>query len=313
MNKDNVVRTHTATTELHIPSYTDSTSRNLKAFRANKSLSVILKILRSLCAISPALAVRFSTFLFLHPRRKTLNYVLLPEGYQKIQIVHNLKKLVAYQWGHGERTIILVHGWESHLGHMIPLIQPLVNAGYKVIAFDGPAHGHSPQLMTNMIDFGNAVMAAIEQQDPVYAVIANSFGAAATSLMLEREPHIKLEKLVMLSPMNHIRQHIDIFEKILGYPANMHARIIEHINKSLPLPIERCDVTEAVKNISTPALIVHDLDDAVIPAKGTLDIAVNYEGSILKNTEGLGHRGVVRHATVHKWILDFLAQDDALN
>ncbi len=306
MTKSKLATSHLSNIRTYPKVHNREKSITYKSFQPNKFLSLSLKCLRSLCRLSPTLATKVSTFLFLRPRRKMLNYILLPEGSKKIEVVHNLKKLVGYEWGTDDKTILLVHGWESHLGHMAPLIQPLVNAGYRVIAFDGPGHGQSPQLLTNMVDFGNAVLSAAEQYAPIHGIIANSFGAAATALMLGREQHVKIDKLVLLSPMNHILQHIRIFQSILAYPDDFQERIINDIAKALPISIDKCDVRQAVQNIHVPGLIIHDLDDQIISPKSSLDIASNYKGSVLKHTEGLGHRGVLRNTNVQQWICNFL-------
>ena len=291
---------------------TESASKsNLKAFKTNWGMETFLRTMRFLSVVSPLLAAKVGTFLFLRPRRKPITYVKqLSDGATKIHVIHNEKKLVAYQWGTGDKAILLVHGWESHLGHTLSLVRPLVDAGYKVIALDGPGHGQSPQFFTNMIDYGNAVKGALEQHGPFYAVVAKSFGGAATSLMLSREPYIQPDKLVLLSPMKHLLQHIGIFEAILGYPASMHTHIVNRIQRSIPLPIEDCDVREAVATFQMPGLIIHDLDDQVIEAEGSLEIAKKYPQSILKNTLGLGHKGLIHDQQVQQWIVDFINQDE---
>lgn len=281
--------------------------RNLQSFKKTRKEVMLARITGALFAINTPFAVRAMTFLFLRPRRRHNSYLdLMPPGATPIAVYHNLKKLVAYRWGTGEKTILMVHGWESHLGHMLPMVEPLVNAGYSVIALDGPGHGQSPQLLTNMVDYGDAVHSAIEQHGPIYAVIANSFGGAATSLMLGREPQVDIEKLVLLSPMKHILQHIDIFEEVAGYPERHRDALYASINRQMSAPIESCDVADAVKNFDMPGLIVHDLDDRVIPAAGSAEIAKNYAGSILKHTTGLGHKGLVRNRKVQAWVMHFL-------
>lgn len=280
---------------------------NLTAFRTNPSLERFLRIMRTLSTYSPGLAAQVSTFLFLRPRRKALTYMNeLPAGGRKIHILHAQRRLVGYEWGSGRRKVLLVHGWESHLGHMLPLVQPLVAAGFKVIAMDGPGHGQSPGHLTHIIDYGDAVGQALRQFGPFTAVIASSFGAAATSLLLSREPQLKVQGLIMLSPMKHIWQHIQIFEKILGYPPAMHERILANIARRVAVPLEDCDVARAVGRFPFPALIVHDQEDAVIPAAGSREIAAAYPGSVLRITQGLGHRGLVSDRQVQRWILDFL-------
>ena len=45
-------------------------------------------------------------------------------------------------WGDGP-TVYLVHGWGGHRGQLRSLVEPLVDAGLRVVAYDAPAHGDS--------------------------------------------------------------------------------------------------------------------------------------------------------------------------
>ncbi len=50
--------------------------------------------------------------------------------------------LSALRWGQGP-TVLLMHGWEGRPTQFASLINALVDAGYTVVALDGPAHGRS--------------------------------------------------------------------------------------------------------------------------------------------------------------------------
>jgi omega-6 fatty acid desaturase (delta-12 desaturase) len=284
-----------------------TTNHELRSFNARGLLGAYVRFLRALCKVNPALAIQLATPLFFHPRRKRYSYVGdLPTGYEAIGVYHNLKKLTAYRWGKGDRTILLVHGWEANIGAMITLIRPLLLADYSVIALDGPGHGNSPQQATHMVDFGDAVMQTIAQHGPIYGIVANSYGAAATALMLNREPQIHVDKLFLVSPMNHIQQHIDIFEKLLGFPSYMQTDLLDAIQRRLPLPLEQCDVVAAMKHLTIPTMIVHDEHDFIIPFATSKAIAAACRNSILKKTQRLGHRRVLRSELVQQWMLEFL-------
>ena len=96
--------------------------------------------------LSPALAGRLAAKLFARPRRHARparereliargTRVVLPDG------------LHATAWGAGP-TVLLVHGWEGRGAQLGALVDPLVAAGYRAVALDGPAHGDSPGVTT---------------------------------------------------------------------------------------------------------------------------------------------------------------------
>ena len=73
-------------------------------------------------------------------------------------------KISCYAWGKGEKTILLAHGWDARAMDFYKMIPVLVDHGYKVIAFDGPGHGHSEGNSSNMVDFKELMCKLIKQK-----------------------------------------------------------------------------------------------------------------------------------------------------
>ncbi|MEQ8674115.1 MAG: alpha/beta fold hydrolase [Aggregatilineales bacterium] len=282
-------------------------SGSLANFVLNRRMIALRSVIHALCRINPRLATELLLFLFLRPRRKPITYTRkLPAGARPITIYHNLCKLKGYEWGDGSKTILLVHGWESHLGHMLPVVKPLLDAGFKVMAFDAPGHGQSPQLYSNMVDFGDAVRDAVEQYAPIHAIIGNSFGGAATALSLKRNKSISVDRLILVSPMQHILQHIDIFDCLMDVPDEVMSRVLWKIAGRIGMPLGQCDVLEAVSDLSMPGLLIHDVEDEVIPVQSSRMIADVWQNSFYVETTGLGHRGAIRDKCVIDEIIHFL-------
>lgn len=295
------------------PEPVHETTDQLVDFQLNRRQKIIRGALHLFYSIAPTRAAKLASFLFRRPRRKPITYTWhLPVGAEDIHVYHNLQKLVGYSWGDGDKTIVMVHGWESHLGRMLPLVRPLVNAGFRVVAFDGPGHGQSPQLLTNMYDFGEAVRCAIEQQSP-YAVIANSFGAAATTTMLSRQPELQPEKLVLVSPMGHFEHHLAIFNRLVGIDGELEKAMRHQIETKLPRPIAHFDVAQAVKTLNVPGLVIHDLYDPIIPFESSLQVASNWVQGEFKETRHLGHKNVIGNADIQAIITRFLVEGNVLD
>ena len=51
-------------------------------------------------------------------------------------------RIAGEEWGEGP-PIYLVHGWGGQRPHLAVFVKPLVEAGYRVVAFDLPSHNES--------------------------------------------------------------------------------------------------------------------------------------------------------------------------
>lgn len=96
--------------------------------------------------IAPAVVTKMMLDKFLTPRRKKdSDYTgRLPAGAQRVSVNHRNLELTGWRWEENGPSILVVHGWESHTGRMLPLIKPLVAQGCRVLALDAPGHGLSP-------------------------------------------------------------------------------------------------------------------------------------------------------------------------
>jgi pimeloyl-ACP methyl ester carboxylesterase len=89
------------------------------------------------------------------------------------------------------RTVVLIHGASCNLMALtLPLAEPLLAAGFRVIAIDRPGHGWSER------PGGRA------DASPEAVIVAHSFaGAVATTLAMDHPVQVK--GLVLLSPVTH--------------------------------------------------------------------------------------------------------------
>jgi pimeloyl-ACP methyl ester carboxylesterase len=277
-----------------------------------KHLSWGLRLLRVMVQVInqffPRLCLPLLSFIFTHPRRKKdINYARnLPDGAQRLDVFHKLTRLTGWTWGEAGPAVLLVHGWESHVGRMLPLVEPLLERGYRVFAFDAPGHGLSPSAAANVIDVGYAIQSILEQHGPFDSIIAHSFGAAATTIMLAREPQLAPRKLVLLSPMRDLQQQIDIFADIAHLSVACKTQFEAEIASRVGLPIKMCSTVEAVHSLNISGLVVHDRGDQLIPYSVGVSVAQNWRRAQLISTDHLGHQLALRNPKVIHQILDFL-------
>ena len=104
-------------------------------------LKVLPGIFRFLEKINPRLAGRLALYLFLHPprykrpERELKCYQKAKRSYLDIEG----NKVAVYEWGEGP-VVWVMHGWAGRATQMSSFITALLNAGYKVIGLDAPAH-----------------------------------------------------------------------------------------------------------------------------------------------------------------------------
>ena len=277
-----------------------------------KHLSWGLRLLRVIGQVIgqffPKLWIPLLVYIFTHPRRKKdVSYAQhLPAGARRVDVFHNLMRLIGWTWGETGPAVLLVHGWESNAGRMLTLVEPLLEQGFRVFAFDAPGHGLSPNAATNLVDVGYAVQSIIEQHGPFDSIIAHSFGAAATAIMLAHEPELAPRRLVLFSPMRDLQQQIDVFADVARLSSACKTQLEIEITRCVGLPLEQCSTVEAVRSLNISGLVVHDHDDRLIPYSVGVSVAQHWYGSQLISTDRLGHQLALRHLEVISQIVDFL-------
>jgi pimeloyl-ACP methyl ester carboxylesterase len=263
--------------------------------------------------VAPAVVTNLMLTKFLTPRRKkeAAYESRLPAGARPITVNHRGQQLAGWRWQNDGPTILVVHGWESHTGRMLPLIRPLLAQGYQVTALDLPGHGLSPAAETHLLDASEAIQAALVEHGPFAGVIAHSYGAAATAVALSRVPHLAPEKVVLLSPMRDLEQHVEIFAAIAQLSPAAVERLKRQIAQRVGMPLGDCSAIKAVSRLPRPGLVIHDRDDLLIPYAVGQAVARGWAGAQFVGTDRLGHRRGLGHRLVLQSLFDFLAAESA--
>src|SRR5258706_2849691 len=98
-------------------------------------------------------------------------------------VEHKGRHLATWRWGsHSSPAVLLVHGWGGYAAQLRAFVFPLLCAGYRVIAYDQPAHGVSEGRLTGLPDLADALAEVAWHHGQVRALVAHSLGAAAAAL-----------------------------------------------------------------------------------------------------------------------------------
>ena len=111
-------------------------------------------LFRTLSTVAPSLSARLAERLFVtvprtRPPVREANWARLA---RRTTIPSPCGPLAAWVWGTGPRTALLVHGWAGRGLQLGAFANPLVAAGFRVVAYDGPGHGSSPGRTSNLFD-----------------------------------------------------------------------------------------------------------------------------------------------------------------
>ncbi len=88
-------------------------------------------------------------------------------------------------WGSGP-TVVLVHGWGSRASRLGALAVALVEAGFRVVAFDAPAHGESTGRFASLPEFARALVDVAEAAGPIHGLVGHSLGGAAVAMAMRQ-------------------------------------------------------------------------------------------------------------------------------
>lgn len=210
--------------------------------------------------------------------------------------------LSALRWGQGP-AVLLMHGWEGRPTQFASLITALVDAGYSVVALDGPAHGQSPGHEANIVLFARALLEAAAELPPLRAVIGHSMGGA--SAMLAVQLGLRTDALVSIAAPARILGMLRGFASYMGMPPRARAAFIRAVERNVGMPAARLDVAHYQLNM--PGLIVHAEDDTFVRASESQLIHEAWFDSRLLRLEQGGHQRVLADPRVVEAVLALLA------
>lgn len=266
---------------------------------------------RVLGTVAPRVAANRAYTLFNTPRFRRISArdQAVLNAAERLHSTFRDSALTGYAWGEeGRPQILLVHGWEGHVGNFSSLVMPLVNAGFRVIGFDGPAHGDSDGTTSNVIDYASVLSDLMVEFGPMHGVVAHSLGAPAIVFMMSTMMHYRIKRLVLIGAPCEFTDVLARFADELSLtPRTLH-QMERLTHERLGIPMSAVSLKAMIPYITTPGLVIHDRRDPVIPFDDAETIAAHWQGSELIATEGLGHNKTLRHAGTIYRIVDFIAE-----
>lgn len=256
--------------------------------------------------LSPATAARWAEELFFRPLKadpRPHEEDFLGTG-DRFSFETSRGTLAAWSWGNGP-TVLLVHGWSSRAARFRVIAPALVASGYRVIAYDHPAHGESPGKRTSLVEVSATLMEVSAQTGPLHAAVGHSLGGAAVAVGLSRG--LQLTRAVLIAPFSASPEYVNRFAEIVNLPDTARDLMRQNIERRFQMRFDDLYVPTLVSNLTTPVLIIHDRSDQDIPFEEGEAIAKAWRGSQLVEVSDLGHHAIMRDSDVAERVARFVA------
>jgi len=216
------------------------------------------------------------------------------------------RSLATWRWGpRAAPAVLLAHGWGGHAAQMRGFVPRLLAEGYRVIAYDQPAHGLSEGKLTGLPDFAGALAAVAAHHGNVRHVIAHSLGGVATAIALSRG--LSLRSTVLISPPSDLVGYSRQFARWYWMPEPLRRAMQAAIEERFGLRWFDLEIPRLTPRLNTPALVIHDRGDGMVPWSQGAALARAWPGARLLSTEGLGHGRILGNDDVLRAAADFIA------
>lgn len=268
-------------------------------------LTALQFVFSKLGRMFPSLMGKYAYRLWFIPTR----FPIPPREQEALSLAHQQKlpfgdlDINVLTWGEGP-VVLFLHGWSGRSTQVSEFLKPLLYSGFKVVAFDGPAHGLSSGDHTDIIIYSDILKAIIDKYGPLHSVITHSFGAmvfvtAFDSFELKKAVFIAPPASI-LTPLNHFKETLTLPDKVADY---MQSKLKSNYGQDI---FDKVSVVGNIHKIEVPALIIHDKDDKVVPVGDGQALHAQWKSSSYIETNGLGHMKVLYDKSVIEKTLDFI-------
>ena len=216
-------------------------------------------------------------------------------------------RIAGFEAGSGP-TVLLVHGWGERSASLGAFIGPLTSAGYRVVGIDLPGHGDSVTSEPNLYVVADVIREVARRIGDVTAVVGHSMGGHSTMVALR--DGLEVDSVVLLSPSSRLAQALTRFEELLSLPPRAKTGLKRKLERRFGTTLwSETEGSALVRNVTVPALVVHDRDDPQVPLTDSELLVAAWPAAQLMTTGSLGHGRILRDEQVVTAALSFVTQN----
>ena len=263
---------------------------------------------RAMGAVAPGVAARWAETLFCTPPRRPGGDERFLAAGARFTVESQGQRLSGWEWGGGP-VVVLVHGWGGRASRFGALGAALLEAGFRVVAYDAPAHGESTGRFASLPEFARALRDMAVRVGPIYGLAGHSLGGAAVAMAMRHG--VEARRAVLLASPADVRIFSDLFARTLAIAPTVQETMHRNLERRLRIVWDDLHIPTLVRELPGLALIIHDRDDTEVPFAHGEEIVGAWAGSRLETTTGLGHRALLRDPAVIGRTVAFLEEGAA--
>lgn len=224
------------------------------------------------------------------------------------------QEIVEYHWGEvNAPLVVLSYGWGYNAGRWRHFVPGLLEAGYRVLAYDPPGHGLAPAGQLNIPRNAAIIRTLLEDYGPAYAIVAHSFGGSSSVYALHDLPrHLHPKRMAIMASFSYAPRVFKEYRQALGLWPSLYWNMVRRFEEIIGHPIEYYDfamMTSEFPHIK--GLLVHNPGDNVTPYAESRRYFDFWPGSLLYSpTKGGHHLGT---ADITQTVLDFVLYGELNN
>lgn len=281
-------------------------------FNTSKGKFALTAVARGFTKSMSVLTPRFSSFLgenvLMKPYgRRRYNFKDVRPN-KELNLQTSMGNVHVNLFGHGNKVIIVSHGWGDNSRSFQEMILALTAQGYAVAAIDHIGHGKSSGSKSHLLSFIESLELLIEQFNeeriPVSAIIAHSMAAIAT---LNLPKYLLEDKKIILisSPVNFFEL---MFEKVeqVGISRKFLTVVLNKISHKYGTTWQQLSTENNQNKLALDITFIHDQDDKYAPFSD-VERFLQKQKTKLIETQGLGHTRILSDTSVINNINQVLA------
>ena len=268
---------------------------------------------KTISKLAPATAGKMAFELFCTPYpkyKKRKAPAIFHHATKRTVVLTDQTKIHGFEWlpsKPNDQTVLIAHGYASYAYKFEHYIAPLLKMGYRVLAFDAPAHGQSEGKHIHVVVYQEAIQKIIEQAGPVHHFIGHSLGALTLSMIAEKIDQADARKFVLIAPATKTTTTFANFFKMMHLNEVTKAAFLQDVSNRTSHTVDHFAADRALTNYKGPILWVHDEKDMVCPYEDIINFKENAPSNIkFLITNGLGHNKVYKTAEIMDQIMTFL-------
>lgn len=188
------------------------------------------------------------------------------------------------------------------------MINPLLNKGYQVVAYDAPAHGNSPGKSISLTEWADTILSALREVGNVSCIIGHSLGGGG--IVLASSLQLNIDKIVLIAPLYDIIWVTERFADALSIPLTTIKKMRDYAWEKYKKSAEKygsnwMDVFHS--DFKIPTLIIHDKEDKEVAWEQSDALSKKWPWASFITTNGLGHRRIMQSKEVIHHITKFIS------